>query len=89
LEYVKQNKTFSQATVKALRTIKYCAIAIIGFVAVSIIFIIFADKDDRPAGVFMRILITFGSIVIATSAAVFERILQNAVDIKSENDLTV
>ena len=89
LEYVKQNKTFSQATVKALRTIKYCATAIIGFVAVSIIFIIFADKDDRPAGVFMRILITFGSIVIATSAAVFERILQNAVDIKSENDLTV
>ena len=74
---------------KALRTIKYCAIAIIGFVAVSIIFIIFADKDDRPAGVFMRILITFVSIVIATSAAVFERILQNAVDIKSENDLTV
>jgi len=39
--------------------------------------------------VFMRILITFVSIVIATSAAVFERILQNAVDIKSENDLTV
>jgi len=30
LEYVKQNKTFSQATVKALRTIKYCAIAIVG-----------------------------------------------------------
>jgi len=89
LGYVRHNQTFSQTTVKALRTIKYCAIAIIGFVAVSIIFIIFADKDDRPAGVFMRILITFGSIVIATSAAVFERILQNAVDIKSENDLTV
>ena len=32
LKYVRQNKTFSQATVKALRTIKYCAIAIIGFV---------------------------------------------------------
>ena len=89
LEYVRQNKTFSQATVKALRTIKYCAIAIIGFVAVSVIFIMFADKDDRPAGVFMRILIAFPSIVIATAAAMFERILQNAVDIKSENDLTV
>jgi hypothetical protein len=89
LGYVRQNKTFSQATVKALRTIKYCAIAIIGFVAVSVIFIMFADKDDRPAGVFMRILIAFPSIVIATAAAMFERILQNAVDIKSENDLTV
>ncbi len=89
LEFVRQNKTFSQATVKALRTIKYCAIAIIGFVAVSAIFIIFADKDDRPAGVFMRILIAFPSIVIATAVAMFERILQNAVDIKSENDLAV
>ena len=91
MEYVRQNKTFSQATVKALRTIKYCAIAIIGFVAVSVIFMypMFGDKDDRPAGVFMRILITFPSIVIAAAAAMFERILQNAVDIKSENDLTV
>ena len=89
LGYIGQNKAFSQATVKALRTIKYCAIAILGFVAVSVIFIMFADKDDRPAGVFMRILIAFPSIVIATAAAMFERILQNAVDIKSENDLTV
>ena len=91
LGYVRQNKTFSQTTVKALRTIKYCAIAIIGFVAVSVIFMypMFGDKDDRPAGVFMRILITFPSIVVATAAGMFERILQNAVDIKSENDLTV
>jgi len=89
LGYVRQNKIFSQASVKALRTIKYCAIAIIGFVAVSVVFIVFGDKDDRPPGVFMRILITFPSIVVATTAAMFERILQNAVDIKSENDLTV
>ena len=89
LEYVRQNKTFSQATVKALRTIKFCALAIIGFVAVSVIFIMFADRDDRPAGVFMRILIAFPSIVIATAAAIFERILQNAVDTKCENNLSV
>ena len=89
LGYVRQNKTFSQATVKALGTIKYCAIAIIGVVAVGVIFMMFGDREDRPAGVFMRILITFPSIVVATAAAMFERILQNAVDTKSENDLTV
>ena len=89
LGYVRQNKIFSQATVNSLRTIKYCAIAIIGFVVVSAVFIMFGDKDDRPPGIFMRILITFPSIVIATAAAMFEKILQNAVDIKSENDLTV
>src|SRR5215467_5710381 len=67
LGYAGQNKTFSQTTVKALRTIKYCALAIIGFVAVSVIFFMFSDPDDRPAGVFMRLLITFGSVVVATA----------------------
>jgi cytochrome bd-type quinol oxidase subunit 2 len=89
LGYVGSNKIFSQEAVKALRTIKYCAIAIIGFVAVGEIFIMLNKSDDRAGGVFMGILITFGSVVIATAAAMFARILQSAVDIKSENDLTV
>ena len=90
LGYVGQNKVFSQEAVKALRTIKYCALAIIGFVVVEEIFIMLNHgSDDAAGGVFMGVLITFGSVVIATAAAMFERILQNAVDIKSENDLTV
>jgi len=90
LGYAGQNKIFSQAAVKALRTIKYCALAIIGFVVIEEIFIMLNHgSDDAAGGVFMGVLITFGSIVIATAAAMFERILQNAVDIKSENDLTV
>ena len=89
LGYARRNEMFSEPAVRALRTIKYCAISIIGFVAVSVLFMPFSDPDDRPPGVVMRVLITFGSIVIATAAAMFERILQNAVDIKSENDLTV
>ena len=89
LGYAGQNKVFSQVAVKALRTIKYCAIAIISFVVVGETFMMLGDSDDRAGGVFMGILITFGSIVVATAAATFERILQNAVDIKSENDLTV
>ena len=89
LGYAAQNQVFSQVAVKTLRTIKFCAIALIGFVAVGEIFILMSDSDDRPGGVFMGVLITFGSIVIATAAATFERILQSAVDLKSENDLTV
>jgi len=89
LGYVRQNQAFSQASVNALRTIKYCAMALIGLVAVSVVFMVSADKDDRPAGLFMRILVTFPSVVIATAAAMFERILQNAVDTKSENDSNV
>ncbi len=89
LGYAGQNKIFTPQAVKALRTIKYCALAMIGFVAVSVIFMIGGDIEDRPGGTFMRILIAFPAIVVATTAAMFERILQNAVAIKSENDLTV
>jgi hypothetical protein len=89
LGYAGQNNVFSPAAVRAARTMKYCAMAIIGFVAVGEIFIMLGDSDDRAGGVFMGILITFPSMVIATAMVVLERVLQNAVDIKSENDLTV
>ncbi|MBL9134606.1 MAG: DUF2975 domain-containing protein [Verrucomicrobiales bacterium] len=90
LGLVRQNETFSLATVKALRKIKYCALALIGFVALAVVFILMlGDNEDRPGGIFMCLLATLGSVVIATAAAMFERILQNAVDLKAENDLTV
>jgi len=90
LGYVGQNKVFSHGAVKALRTIKYCALTVIGFVAVEEIFIMLTHGNDDAAGaVAMGVFITFGSIVIATASAMFEKVLQNAVDIKSENDLTV
>src|SRR4051812_12334375 len=89
LGYTRQNKVFSQAAVKALRTIKRCAIAIIGFVAIGEVFIRLQPSDDRAGGVFMGLLITVGCVITAAAAATFEWILQNAVTIKSENDLRV
>src|SRR4026208_99755 len=86
LGYIGQDKAFSQATLKALRTIKFCALAIIGFVALGELFIMLGNSDDRAGGVFMGILITFGSAVSATAAAMFEQVWQNALDTKSEND---
>ena len=78
--HVRKNGAFSQVTVDALRTIKRCAIALIGFVAVGAVFIImFGDKDDRPAGVFMSFLFTIASSVIAIAAAMFARKLQNTL----------
>jgi hypothetical protein len=92
LGYVGRNKVFSPEVVKALRTIKYCALAIIGFVVLEELFILLSGNralENPGAPIFMGILITFPSIVVAAAAAMFERILQNAVDLKSENDLTV
>lgn len=77
LGYAGQNKVFSPAAVKALRTIKYCALAIIGFVAVGEIFIILNTSDDRAGGVFMGILIALGSIVVAAVATKVERVLKS------------
>lgn len=91
LGYIGQNKVFSLESVRALRTIKYCAITLIAMIggAVAYIFIAIRGKDDIAGGVAMGLVLIFGSVVIATAAAVFERLLQSAVDIKSENDLTV
>ncbi len=92
LRYVGRNEVFSPEVVKSLRTIKYCALAIIGFVVVEELFILLmneGDNDNPGAPILLGILIVFPSIVVATAAAMFERILQNAVDLKSENDLTV
>ena len=92
LGYAGQNKIFTQEAVRALRTIKYCALAIIGFVVLEELFILLSgnrDLENPGAPIFLGILIAFPAIVVATAAAMFERILQNAVDLKSENDLTV
>ena|SRR5829696_375214 len=90
LGYIDGNKVFSQSSVNAVRTIKYCAIIISGFIVLGLLFIRISVVDDDPAGVIaLGIFTTFASVVIATVAAVFQRLLQNAVDIKSENDLTV
>jgi hypothetical protein len=37
----------------------------------------------------LGLVLIFVSVVVATAAAVFERTLQSAVELKSENDLTV
>jgi hypothetical protein len=91
LEYIGQNKVFSTQSVGALKSIKYCAIVLsISIVLAGLYIKIAHHKDDDPAGFLaMCIVTTFASIVVATAAAIFERILQNAIDMKSENDLTI
>jgi hypothetical protein len=89
LGYAGRNRIFSPQAVRALRTIKFCAIAVVIFVIGAEIFILLSEEEDKAGGIVMGIVIAFGSTVVATVAAMFERLLQNAVDIKSENDLTV
>ena len=90
LGYVARGQAFSPAAVQALRTIKYCALAVIGFIAGGEAYIVLGvDSDDRAGGVAMGLAMSFALVVAAAAAAVLERVLQNAVELKSDHDLTV
>ena len=91
LGYVGQNKVFSLDSIKTLKIIKYCAITISVLIVLAGLYIrAFHAAEDDPAGFLaLCIVITFVSIVVATAAAVFERTLKSAAELKSENDLTV
>jgi len=91
LGYAGRSEIFSQRSVKALRTIKFCAITIVGFLlgAEAYFSIVRRGKDDIAGGVMMGLFLIFVSVVVATAAAVFEKILQSAVELKSENDSTI
>lgn len=90
LNLIDSNKAFSQAAVNTLRNMKFASLALIGLIAIALFYIRFAAHGDDPAGpTSLGILVSFAVAVIATAAAVFQKLLQNAVDIKSENDLTV
>ncbi len=91
LGYIGANQVFSPRAVKALRTIKYCALTLFAFIvgAEAFFFIVQRGKEDIAGGVMIGLIMMFISAVAATAAAVFERLLQSAAEIKSENDLTV
>ena len=90
LRYIDNNTAFSDDSVKALNAIKYCGIIIAGLFSVGMPYIYYvADKDDAPGVVAIGLVIIGASIAVSVFAAVLERLLQNAIAIKRENDLTV
>ena len=84
------NKAFSQGAVTTLKNMKFATLSLIGFIALAEIYIRFFAHGDDPTGpAALGIIAAFAAAVIATASTVFQKLLQNAVDIKSENDLTV
>lgn len=90
LKYIDNNQVFSELSVKVLTNIKYCAI-FISMIYLSIIPFVYmlAEKDDAPGLIIIGIVPSFASIIIATFTAVLQNLLKKAIDIKSENDLTI
>ncbi|HFR4174469.1 TPA: DUF2975 domain-containing protein, partial [Bacillus cereus] len=89
LQYIDENTAFSELSVKALKNIKRCAITISGLYVLSLpLFYFIAKKMDPPIGL-VGLIIVFASLVISVFAAILQRLIQEAIHIKSENDLTV
>ena len=90
LGLIEQNKAFTQAAVKRLRNMKLSALALMFFIigALPVIFP-FAQEDDVPGVVLIALVAILTSAVLATACAVFQKLFQNALDLKEENELTV
>jgi hypothetical protein len=90
LSYIDKNQAFSELSVRALKNIKFCAMTISGLYVVILPFVfLVAELDDAPGLIIIGMVPIFASLVIAVFAAVLQRLLKEAIDIKSENDLTV
>ncbi len=78
-----QNKAFSFDSVQRLKTVRYCAFVLIGFVAAAVAYLmIIRPEDDIAGGVAMGLMIIFISVTVAAVAAVLEKVLQSGVDLK-------
>lgn len=90
LGYIDKNQAFSELSVAALKKIRNCALLITGLyvVALPLLYVI-AEWDDAPGLILIGLVIVGASFVIAVFAALLQRLLQDAIDIKKENELTV
>lgn len=79
---------FSSQSLKASRRIRDAARVTIGFVVTGVVILLLIG-EDRPVALFLGLVPTLALLTIASSAALFERLLQRAADLQSDHDLTV
>ncbi len=90
LNLIDANMAFSDLSVKALKNIKQCAYAIsIMYTLIMPFFYILGEFDDAPGIILIGLTLIFASTVIAFFAAILQKLLKDAIEFKSENDLTV
>lgn len=90
LSYIDKNKAFSELSVTALKNIRNCAVTISGLYILGMpLYHLMAEADDAPGIILIGMGIIFASLVVAVFAAVPQKLLKNAIDMKMENDLSV
>ncbi len=90
LNYIDKGIAFSELSVKAIKYIKYCALFILSLYLIALPFLYYiAEQDDAPGVFALGLIVAFACVIVSVFASVFYKLLKNAIDIKTENDLTV
>lgn len=94
INYVKQNKAFSNKSVKALKYIKYSTLVFSFLIVSAVIAVIVLTRGANPPEditpvITIGFIFTFVSSLITTFVAILERLLKDAINIKSKNDLII
>lgn len=90
LNLIDASRAFSKKSVAALRNIKLASLSLIAFILLAVSYIHIGIKGDDAAGpTMLGIIMSLAFATIAVAANIFEKLFQNAIDLKSENDLTI
>ncbi|MCA9868055.1 MAG: DUF2975 domain-containing protein [Anaerolineae bacterium] len=90
LNFIDANRAFSQGAVNILKNIKLAFLSLVGFIAAALFYIrFFVHEDDAAGPTGLGIFIALACGAFAVTAGIFQKLFQTAVDLKSENDLTV
>lgn len=87
LTYIDRNEAFSELSVKALRHIKRPALAVglLTVTGIAAVMVLTAGTGEDIAGVVMMgLMMTFASSVFAAIAAVLQKQVQKAIEVKNE-----
>ncbi|WP_096156986.1 DUF2975 domain-containing protein [Bacillus sp. FJAT-45066] len=88
LKLIEKNNAFSLGAVMSLKYIKLCATVISSLYILGSLYLLLQNAL-HPGIAIIGLTIIFASYVIAVFSAVLQKLLKSAIDIKTENDLTV
>jgi Protein of unknown function (DUF3036). len=91
LGFIDKKETFSEKSVKALNVIKNCAVAIFAIYLIGVMPMVrfFVESDDAPGGSIIWAAFSLIPLAIAIFASMLMNLIKEAIEIKSENDLTI
>ena len=90
LNFIDLNNAFSELSVIALKNINHYKAAISGLYVLSMpLFFIVGEIDDAPGVILVGMVFVFAPLVVSVFAAVLQKLLQNAIEIKHDYDLTI